>query len=186
MSPPQQHSVAEDLWLQAFHAGERPCMERCYREHFDLVDRAVGAFLAGADRETAVHEIFLRLLTEATLRQGFRGGSFAAWLRVVARNQTIDYARRRQLEIRATELAAGPPSVEDRLEQRTDIRLTLERFRTQVLPTKWQRVFVARFLEQQDQPTAARSLGMRRTTLAYQEYRIRNLLRRFILRGERT
>ena len=106
---------------------------------------------------------------------------------MVARNQTIDYARRRRLEISiaAAELAAGPQSVEDRLEQRTDIRLTLERFGGQVLPKKWHRVFVARFLEQQDQPTAARSLGMRRTTLAYQEYRIRNLLRRFILRGER-
>jgi RNA polymerase sigma-70 factor (ECF subfamily) len=55
-----------------------------------------------------------------------------------------------------------------------------------VLPAKWDRVFVMRFLEQQDQPTAARSLGMARTTLAYQEYRIRKLLERFVLRREET
>jgi RNA polymerase sigma-70 factor (ECF subfamily) len=105
---------------------------------------------------------------------------------VVARNQAIDYARRRRLEVRISDDAAGPAeaTAEPELEQTIDVRLTLERFRQQVLPRKWQRVFVARFLEQQDQPAAARSLGMRRTTLAYQEYRIRRLLRRFVLRGE--
>jgi RNA polymerase sigma-70 factor (ECF subfamily) len=49
------------------------------------------------------------------------------------------------------------------------------------LPKKWERVFVARFLEQQDQPTAARSLGIPRTTLAYQEYRIRKRLRKYMM-----
>jgi RNA polymerase sigma-70 factor (ECF subfamily) len=64
--------------------------------------------------------------------------------------------------------------------------LTLERFREQLVPAKWRRVFDARFLAQQDQPTAARALGMKRTTLAYQEYRIRRLLHRFVLRGDST
>jgi RNA polymerase sigma-70 factor (ECF subfamily) len=177
----------EDAWLRAFHAGERGCLERCYRQQLGAVDRAVAAIVAsGADRETLVHEVFFRLLNEETLRRKFRGGSFAAWLRVVARNQAIDYARRRRLEVRIPDDAAGPAeaTAEPELEQTIDVRLTLERFRQQVLPRKWQRVFVARFLEQQDQPAAARSLGMRRTTLAYQEYRIRRLLRRFVLRGE--
>jgi len=42
--------------------------------------------------ETLVHEVFFRLLNDEPLRRGFRGGSFAAWLRVIARNQAIDYA----------------------------------------------------------------------------------------------
>jgi RNA polymerase sigma-70 factor (ECF subfamily) len=171
-------------WLAAFHQGDQRCMEGCYRDCYDTVDGAVGAVLAGADRETVVHEVFFRLLSEGALRRSFAGGSLPAWLRVVARNQAIDHARRRRMEVPVAEPEPGRPA-EDRLEQRTDVRLTLQRFRDQILPPKWQRVFKARFLEQQDQPTAARALGMRRTTLAYQEYRIRALLRRFMLRGDR-
>jgi RNA polymerase sigma-70 factor (ECF subfamily) len=160
-------------------------MERCYREHFDTVDRAISVAMSGADRETCVHEVFYRLMAEPSLRRSFGGGSLAAWLRVVARNLAIDYARRRGLEIPHADAGrAEGPGVDARVEERVDARLTLERFRTHALPAKWERVFVARFVEQQDQPTAARALGMHRTTLAYQEYRIRKLLRRFVLRGE--
>lgn len=180
-------SGPDDAWLRAFHAGERACLERCYREQLDTVDRAVaGVVSSGADRETLVHEVFFRLLSEEPLRRGFQGGSLSAWLRVVARNQAIDYARRRRLEVLVVDdqAPAGDLATAANVEREIDVRLTLERFREQVLPRKWRRVFMARFVEQQDQPAAARSLGIRRTTLAYQEYRIRSLLRRFVLRGE--
>jgi RNA polymerase sigma-70 factor (ECF subfamily) len=168
------------------HAGESSCLEQSYRDQFDAVYRTVGQILSGADGETVVHEVFFRLLNDASLRRAFGGGSFPAWLRTVARNQAIDHARRRKLEVAfvAESLEGSQPSVDDRLEQRIDARRILERFESEVLPPKWRRVFVARFVQQQDQPTAARSLEMRRTTLAYQEYRIRGLLRRFVLRGE--
>jgi len=178
---------AEDAWLRAFHVGQRDCLERCYRDELTTVQRAVAAIVVtGADRETLVHEVFFRLLNEEPLRRGFHGGSFSAWLRVVARNQAIDYARRRRLEVHIPDEAhlSSDPGAGGGLDMQIDARLTLKRFREQVLPQKWRRVFDARFVQQQDQPTAARSLGMRRTTLAYQEYRIRNLLRRFVLRGE--
>jgi RNA polymerase sigma-70 factor (ECF subfamily) len=177
----------EDAWLRAFHSGQRICLEQCYRDHLAAVDRVVATIVtAGADRETLVHEIFFRLLNEESLRRKYLGGSFPAWLRVVARNQAIDFARRRRLEVRIPDDAAAPGDLAAAasLEQKIDARLTLERFCEQVLPRKWHRVFAARFVAQLDQPAAARSLGMRRTTLAYQEYRIRKLLRRFILRGE--
>jgi RNA polymerase sigma-70 factor (ECF subfamily) len=186
---PQTEPEAADAWLRAFHAGERACLERCYREQLPTVDRAVaGIVSSGADRETLVHEVFFRLLNEEQLRRGFRGGSLSAWLRVVARNQAIDYARRRRLEVHAAEDAtpAADPTAAQGIERQIDVRLTLERFCEQVLPRKWQPVFTARFVDQHDQPTAARALGMRRTTLAYQEYRIRKLLRRFVLRGDKT
>lgn len=177
----------DEAWLRDFHAGERDCLERCYRDHLKTVDGAVAGAVTGADRETLVHEVFFRLLTEPSLRGSFRGGSFASWLRVVARNQAIDYARRRRLEVSFTE-DSGPSAVVSLsgFEQQIDVRLTLERFRERLLPPKWRAVFDARIVAQQDQPTAARALGMRRTTLAYQEYRIRRLLRRFVLRGEST
>jgi RNA polymerase sigma-70 factor, ECF subfamily len=176
---------SDEAWLRDFHAGEHDCLERCYRDHLQTVDGAVAAVVTGADRETLVHEVFFRLLTEASLRANFRGGSFASWLRVVARHQAIDYARRRRLEVSFTS-DTGPGALVStpRFEQQIDVRRTLERFRAQILPPKWRAVFDVRIVAQQDQPTAARTLGMRRTTLAYQEYRIRRLLRRFVLRGE--
>lgn len=175
-----------DAWLRAFHAGERDCLERCYRDHLSAVDQAVAGVLRGADRETLVHEVFFRLLNDASFRQAFQGGSFASWLRVVARNQAIDYTRRRRLEVRFVEAVvpgeavSAPPA----FEQELDVHWTLQRFRERCLPAKWRSVFDARFVAQQDQPTAARTVGISRTTLAYQEYRIRRLLRRFVLRGE--
>jgi RNA polymerase sigma-70 factor, ECF subfamily len=186
---PHQTPKGDATWLRAFHAGDRACMTECYQEHFDVVAQAVGAVLSGSDRETVVQEVFFRLLTDPLLRAAFQGGSLAGWLRVVARNQAIDQIRRRRLEVLvpdATAVIDATACVEDDPEQTLHVRLTLQRFRAQVLPAKWEAVFLARFVQQQDQPTAARALRMRRTTLAYQEYRIRNLLRRFVLKGERA
>jgi RNA polymerase sigma-70 factor (ECF subfamily) len=136
-----------------------------------------------------VHEVFFRLLSDVSLRQSFTGGAFASWLRVVARNQAIDYARRRRLEVSfvgETGSGAAGDAVPDSplFEEQFDVRWTLERFRDRCLPAKWRAVFDARFVAHHDQPTAARTIGLSRTTLAYQEYRIRRLLRRFVLRGE--
>ena len=59
----------------------------------------------------------------------------------------------------------------------------IERFRREVLPAKWADVFEHRFLRQLSQAEAAELLGIGRTTLAYQETRVRRLLRRFLLKG---
>ena len=181
--------VRPDAWLRAFHAGERTCLERCYMDHLETVAHAVGSVVQGADRETLVHEVFFRLLSDASLRQSFTGGAFPSWLRVVARNQAIDYARRRRLEVELPDEKGGVPPADvvfdpSPLEVQFDARWTLERFRECCLPAKWRAVFDARFIAHHDQPTAARAIGMSRTTLAYQEHRIRRLLRRFVLGGE--
>jgi RNA polymerase sigma-70 factor (ECF subfamily) len=186
---PQQTAATEQAWLDAFHSGDRACMAALYEGQFDVVDRVVGGILSGFDHENVVHEVFFRLLSDDRLRREFQGGSLSSWLRVMARNLALDHVRSRRFEVplsERTQARSSALSIEDRLEQRTHVRLTLERFRSQVLPAKWEGVFVTRFLEQQDQPTAARSLGMRRTTLAYQEYRIRKLLERFVMRREGT
>ena len=179
-------AAEQDAWLRAFHAGERDCLERCYRDHVGTVEQVVAGVLQGSDRETLVHEVFFRLLNDAPFRQAFHGGSFSSWLRVVARNQAIDYARRRRLEVRFVEEAVSGDAISasPAFEEEFDVRWTLQRFRERCLPAKWRSVFDARFVAQQDQPTAARAVGLSRTTLAYQEYRIRRLLRRFVLRGE--
>ena len=72
------------------------------------------------------------------------------------------------------------------LERTVEARLLVDRFRREVLPAKWARVFEARFVSGLDQRSAAAQVGISRTTLAYQEIQIRRLLRRFLLgRGKR-
>jgi RNA polymerase sigma-70 factor (ECF subfamily) len=174
-------AVADD-WLTRFHAGDHTVMEACYREHFATVDRAVRPFLSGADRETVVHEVFFRLLSSTDLRRAFQGRSLAAWLATVARNHTIDYLRKRRREQPMGALEAPPETSTDaRWEERAQARMLVERFRHELLPAKWGAVFEARFLRQLPQREAAKALGMHRTTLAYQEHRIRRLLRKFLL-----
>ena len=54
-------AAPEGLWLERFHAGERDVIEECYRDHFRVVEHAVGQVLRGADKETVIHEVFLQL-----------------------------------------------------------------------------------------------------------------------------
>jgi RNA polymerase sigma-70 factor, ECF subfamily len=178
-------AIATAAWLAAFHAGERSVMERCYRDQCVMVLRAAGAVLPRADAETVTHEVFYRLLSSARTRGGFQGGNFEAWLRQVATNAALDHVRRYRRE-RARE--EGPAESEDAPQERVDdeveAKLLVERFRRDRLPLKWAGVFDARFLRQLPQREAARELGIQRTTLVYQEQRIRLLLREFLL-GER-
>jgi RNA polymerase sigma-70 factor (ECF subfamily) len=167
-------------WIDRFHAGERPVLEEVYREHFDTVDGAVGTVLAGADRETAIHEVFFRLLNNEGLRRGFRGGDLGAWLAVVSRHHAIDYARRRNRETPGG-LAVPEASDAGGFARSAEARLLIDGFCREVLPAPWRRVFEVRFLGSLSQTEAAAALGMRRTTLAYQELRITQLLRKFLL-----
>jgi len=176
-----------EKWLEAFHRGDRATLEQCYREHFETVARAVGTVLGGVERESAIHEFFARLIAEPGMRRSFQGGALGSWLWTSARRSALDVARagRREREVLA-DLEAEPrshaagPDVEEMEAQRT-----IEEFRSGPLPQRWARVFEVRFLRGLSQREAAAELGMRRTTLAYQELRIRHLLRRFILSRER-
>ncbi len=180
--PADRAGPTSEDWLSAFHAGDRRVLEQCYREHFVLVDARVGRVLrSGADRETVVHEIFYRLLSSAEVRQGFRGGSFAAWLSTVASHAAIDHARRRgrerPLSDHDADAGAAAGNGRDDAEDEIIAGLMLQRFRA-ALPAEWLPVFEARFVHQLTQRQAAAKLGLHRTTLAYRELRIRRLLRR--------
>lgn len=172
-------------FVARFHDGDRATFTTLYEDHFTTVERAVGRILQGADKETVIHEVFYQLMTNANVRLRFRGGSLQAWLTTLAKNRAIDFQRRRQLERpMGTDLERfGAPASTRSFEPEMLARLLLQRFRATVLPAKWRRVFDARFVQQLDQREAAEELGMSRTTLAYQEYRVRRLLRRFALGG---
>lgn len=171
-----------EAWLRRFHAGERAVLEAVYREHFPTVARAASG-LGQADRETVIHEVFFRLLTQPGLRAGFRGGDLGAWLAVVARNHSIDFLRRRNRETPAGAAFAADEPQSSSWEGSSDASLLIDRFKKEVLPPKWARTFELRFLRQLSQSEAAAQLGIGRTTLAYQETRVRRLLRKYLLRG---
>jgi RNA polymerase sigma-70 factor, ECF subfamily len=172
-----------DPWLVRFHAGDRRLLAECYREHFATVERAIGSVVTGADKETVIHDLFCRLLHSQRAREGFQGGSLAAWLSTLARNQAIDYWRRHRREHptppdRIAFLAGGTDAP---VAGPLDAQRLIDRFRRERLPPRWRAVFEARFVGGLSQRETARRLGMRRTTLAYQEMRIRSLLERFVL-----
>ncbi|AKU94396.1 RNA polymerase sigma-70 factor, ECF subfamily [Labilithrix luteola] len=171
-------------WLARFHAGERRVLEECYREHFARVVGVSARLVGPIDAETVAHEIFFRLLSSAEFRRGYQGGSLGSWLSQVATNAAIDNLRRRKREVPSENapLEATPPV--DELEQEVMAKVLVERFRRECLPPKWEGVFDARFLRQLPQRDAARELGIHRTTLVYQEARIRSLLERFLLDSE--
>jgi len=173
-------AAQDDQWLEHFHRGDRATLEQCYQDYFTTVERAIGQLLSGADRETATHELFWRLLSSEDLRRSFQGGSFAAWIATVARNQAIDIRRVAARETSAVATDSGAATVGD-WEEAAQARLLVERFRRDHLPREWADVFELRFLQQLPQREAAARLSMRRTTLAYREMRIRRLLERFLL-----
>jgi RNA polymerase sigma-70 factor, ECF subfamily len=182
IAPAEQEN--EESWLPDFHRGTRGAFERCVEGYIGTVGWAVGQILSGVDRETMVQEVFCRIFGEPELRRNFQGGNFGAWLITVARRQAIDFRRKRDrekpvdpgtLRQQGDETEPGNHPVEE-----LELRSLVQRF-LKILPAKWEGVFRARFLERLDQRSAARRLGMRRTTLAYQEIQIRRRLRRFVL-----
>jgi RNA polymerase sigma-70 factor (ECF subfamily) len=177
--------IQDDEWLAAFRRGDRPVLEQCYRDYYSVVESAIGTVLGVADRETVIHEVFFRLMSEPDMRQSFAGPSLGSWLSAIARNRAVDINRRLRREslvphaLEGTEVAANEGADEDAV-----LRVLLERFRREHLTPEWAPVFDARFVRQMTQREAARHLGIRRTTLAYRELQLRRRFKRFMLESE--
>jgi RNA polymerase sigma-70 factor (ECF subfamily) len=180
-------AVAEidEQWLAHFHAGDARILERCYLDHFASVATAARRILSSADAETVTHEVFYRLLSEPKFRLTFRGGNLRAWLVQVGANAALDDVRRRRREA-PLDAATHEPGEADpaRIEEEVESKILIEQFRRERLPPKWHSVFDARFLRQLSQQDAARELRIPRTSLMYQEQRIRKLLEEFLLGEE--
>jgi RNA polymerase sigma-70 factor, ECF subfamily len=166
-----------------FVAGDRELFGWLYRETYETVDGAVGRVLRGADRDTVVQDLYLRLLDKPELRRSFAGGSLHAWLGTLAYNLAVDFWRRHRKETSLD--GEGPPLVDPmvrRVEEQAELKLFIDRFKRDGLPEALWPLFQARFVEQLDQREAARRLGMHRTTLAYRELRVRRHLESFLRR----
>ena len=165
----------ELVWLRRFHAGDRGVLEACYRDCFAKVAAAASRVLGTVDAETVTHDVFYRLLSDARMREGFRGGDVGAWLARIASNAAIDVARRQRREAPAQD-EVDPA----RRDEEIEAKMTIDRFKER-LPEKWLPLFDARFLRHLSQREAAKELGMQRTTLVYQEQKIRELLEDYLL-----
>jgi len=175
----------DSAWLEAFRRGDREVIEQCYRRYYGVVEAAIGTLLGISDRETVIHEVFLRLLTEKEMRLSFTGPSLGAWLSAIARNRAIDLSRRSRREALVPNPLDVAPEVPDAGGHDDHVmRLLLERFRREHLTPEWAPVFETRFIRQMTQREAARFLGMRRTTLAYRELQLRRRFKAFMLEAE--
>jgi len=176
--------LTDSHWLARFQAGDRAVMEAVYREHFRGTLAAARRVLEGADAETVTHEVFYRLLTDGGVRASFTGGNLGGWIAQIAAHAAIDAYRRKRREVDETNGATEQDVDPARFEEELEAKLLIERFEQECLPAKWKPVFDARFLRQLPQREAALQLGMQRSTLAYQEERIRALLSTFLLAPE--
>ncbi len=180
-------SIDDESALARFHAGERDFIGLLYRETYETVDATVGRVLRGADRETVVHDLYFRLLSKADLRRNFSGGSMRSWLATLAHNLAVDFWRRHRRETNLQDRDT-PPLVDpmsQRMEERAELNLFVQRFRRDGLPEELWSLFEARFVERLDQREAARRLGVPRTTLAYRELRVRRFLRAYLRKRTR-
>lgn len=192
-APPSTSTSLSGERLAAFHAGDRSEIEACYREHVGRVLAAARRIVGSVDAETITHEVFYRLLSNAKMRESFQGGNIGAWLTQVVTRSAVDDLRRRKREVAHDEEPSGdassssasaPSSPADTSQDHVDAKLLIDRFRRERLPPEWAAVFDARFIRQLPQREAALALGMPRTTLVYQEQKVRAILQRFLLGGE--
>ena len=131
-----------------------------------------------------MHEVFYRLLTRRELRENFQGGKLGAWLSRGATNLAIDHrrhARREELVDHVDEVKIDAAAPERDAAREAHAKGIVERFREEVLPPKLGPLFEVRFIRQLGQYEAAEELGIARSTLVYQEQKIREMLRAFVL-----
>ena len=171
-------------FLRAFHAGERWAIEACYRDHASRVIAAARRLVGSVDAETITHEVFYRLLTSEKTRASFRGGNLGAWLSQVAVRSAVDDLRKRRREVDEPSESESQLAVDPDHSAELDVKLLVDRFCAEVLSPADLPLFEARFIRRLPQRDAARELGIPRSTLTYQEQRIREQLQKFLLRDE--
>jgi RNA polymerase sigma factor (sigma-70 family) len=186
-----QIGAAADLDLDRFHAGDRQVLAGVYRRHVDAVERVACCYCRGADAENIVHDVFATIIERREVREQFKGGDIAAWLRTMTKNRAIDLLRRRKRET----LLGSSASIDGLLEpideelvlldrdEAERLQRALERFEQQVLPTMGKtmaEIFKLRFRQGLSQVETAERAGVPRTTLISREQRLVGQLGRFL------
>jgi len=162
--------------LLAFHAGQESVIRAIYVEHGGALLRETRRYAGPAEAEAVMHDVFVELLRNRSLRAQFVGGTMAAWLRQIARLKALEHLRRNR-RAPPPELVPKPRSGEENLEARD----VLVRFLAAHVPETQRQFFGMRFLARQTQVEIAAQLGIPRSTLEGWEHRLTDKLRAFVL-----
>ncbi len=168
-----------EIDLNAFRAGDQSAIRTIYVLHRAALLREIRRYTGPAEAESVVHDVFVELLRNSSLRAQFVGGALQAWLRQIARLKALEHLRRARRSP-PTDASLEPRSDEGGLEARD----LLSRFLAAQVPDPQKEFFAMRFLARQTQVEIAAKLGIARSTLEGWEHRLAAKLRAFVL--ERT
>ena len=169
-------SCDPEIDLAAFHEGRQEVIRAVYSAHGVALLREVRRQAGAAEAEAVVHEVFVELLRNRSLREQFTGGAVFSWLRQIARFKCLEHLRKAGRYV-AQEVPEAGVSPEGDFEARE----VLSRFVAAVVPTAQREFFGLRFLERRTQVEIASSLGIPRSTLEGWEQRLTRKLRAFVL-----
>lgn len=180
--------------VEAYRAGDPEALTKVYRQYVrnvsDYLARRVGRV---ADVADFVQEVFIRAFSDDTRAQFDGKRDYGPFLRVIARNVFIDWARRSQREVvvesEVIEAALSESAVDPQLESSpgaSPSRIELVTEYVNALSPELKSVYEARFLHLSSQQRAAEALGISRQTLRTREQKLLAGLRRKLRRGERA
>jgi len=92
---PSGHPTTEQL-VDLVRQGDREAFEKLHDRYAKSIESGVTSFAGKVDTEAVLQDIWAMCFE--TRLEAFRGGSFLAWLRTVARNRCIDEGRRARTE----------------------------------------------------------------------------------------
>ena len=146
-------------------AGDADAFALLIRKYNGIVLMAVrGVFYNEQDVREAVQDVYIRAFTKL---DSFRGGSFKAWLRVIARNASLSLAQRayRKKEISCEEIPEIEPeyTLSSFLEDRETYRIVWRLMSK--LPTRQSRVFYLRYFEHLSYREIAEIIGRKPATV---------------------
>lgn len=163
-------------WQARFLRGDKDVIEDIYKRTFDQIRQAAGGVLRdAADRDAVVHDVFVDLLADRSLRESHRGGEIGAWLAAIARHRALDFVRRQRRLTDLSAVAEGPTAADPLSELRDELR----RFGARLNPQR-QRLLELRYLQGMTQMEAAAAFGVPRSTLEDWERQLRRLLVDFL------
>lgn len=169
-APPAPAFVA---LVVAAQGGDRAAFARLYDQFEPTVRGIALARVSPADARDVLHDVFVTVLTRLpSLRAPL---AFPTWLASIARNRSIDVARRSFRVQEADEIAFGVVSLDERA-----LGLLAK---IQALPDGYAELLVLRFVEGMTGPEIAERLGLTDGYVRVKLNRGLNLLRRRLGEG---
>lgn len=174
-------TFGDDFTLDAFYRGDARLLARVVEECMPVLERAVGRFVSGFDRDDVVQQTLTEVVEDESARRKFPGPDLSGlpgWLCTRARWRAIDLlkTRKRRKEhlvesplelVQQTETVDEEQGIIER-DEMNRLLADLQRFEAEVVPglkAKHQEVFRLHYREHLDAPEIADRLGISRTSV---------------------